>query len=157
MRPSRGVYCVMGPALRPTSTLRSSHNFFLSHRNYSLLQRNPFTRNHIYRTSLFQINTTRTMSSDDAYLSFLEKANSDHSAGQQSQAQTQRTQTQTVHANAETPASLQSIDTFYISETDEPFEPVVLGFEGARKGEWPGSCMPLFHAAYSMFDKRLMV
>lgn len=80
------------------------------------------------------------MSSDDAYLSFLEKANSDHSAGQQSQAQTQRTQTQTVHANAEIPASLQSIDAFYISETDEPFEPVVLGFEGARRGEWPGSC-----------------
>lgn len=79
------------------------------------------------------------MSDDDAYLSFLKKANSDHSAGQQP-TQTQRTQTQTVHANAEIPASLQSIDAFYISETDEPFEPVVLGFEGAGRGEWPGSC-----------------
>ncbi|ODM17714.1 hypothetical protein SI65_06502 [Aspergillus cristatus] len=78
------------------------------------------------------------MSSDDAYLSFLEKANSDLSAGQQS-TQTQRTETQTVHANAEIPASLQSIDAFYISETDEPFEPVVLEFEGAGSGEWPGS------------------
>lgn len=139
MRPSRGVYCVMGPALRPTSIQRFSQNFILSHRNYSLQHKSLFTRNNTHRTNPFQIGTTRTMSSDDAYLSFLEKANSDLSTGQQS-TQTQRTETQTVHANAEIPASLQSIDAFYISETDEPFEPVVLGFEGAGNGEWPGSC-----------------
>ena len=97
------------------------------------------------------------MSSDDAYLSFLEKANSDLSAGQQP-TERERTETQTVHANAEIPASLQSIDAFYISETDEPFEPVVLGFEGAGSGEWPGSCTSaLFHTLYSLLDGRLMV
>lgn len=159
MRPSRGVHCVMGPALRPMSIQRSSHYFFLSHRNYFLLQhKSLLTRNNNpHRTNPTQIKTTRIMSSDDAYLSFLEKANSDLSAGQQP-TEIERTETQIVHANAEIPASLQSIDAFYISETDEPFEPVVLGFKGAGSGEWPGSCTcALFHTLYLILDGRLMI
>lgn len=98
---------------------------------------------------------TRTMSSDDAYMSFLNKANADLSAGQQQQPQSQGTssaRTQTVDAKNQNqiPASLQSIDAFYVSETDEPFEPVVLGWEGAKEGVWPSHCM--FFIFYSEPD-----
>lgn len=95
------------------------------------------------------------MSSDDAYMSFLNKANADLSAGQQQQPQSQGTssaRTQTVDAKNQNqiPASLQSIDAFYVSETDEPFEPVVLGWEGAKEGVWPSHCM--FFIFYSEPD-----
>lgn len=70
--------------------------------------------------------------SDSNYLSFLEKASADHSAGQtqtQSQSQSQSV-TRTLDTDAQVPASLRSIDAFYTSDTDEPFEPVVLRWEG---------------------------
>lgn len=71
--------------------------------------------------------------SDSNYLSFLEKASADHSAGTGTQAQSQsqgQSQTKTLDSDAQVPALLQSIDEFYVSETDEPFEPVVLRWEG---------------------------
>ena len=74
--------------------------------------------------------------SDSNYLSFLEKASADHSAGQtQTQTQTQsqsqsQSVTRTLDTDAQVPASLRSIDAFYTSDTDEPFEPVVLRWEG---------------------------
>lgn len=155
-----GVHCVMGLFLRLTSILRSSHNFF-PRRNYSLLQRKPFIRNSRNKnrittsTSTITTTTTRTMSSD-AYLSFLEKANSDLRAGQQpqTQTQTQQARTETVDVNAQIPASLASVDAYYVSETDEPFEPVVLRFEGAKRGDWPGPCTPPFlvYSLYSISD-----
>ena len=85
------------------------------------------------------------MSTDDAYTSFLNKANADLSAGQQQppSQETTTARTQAVDANNQNqiPASLQSVDAYYVSETDEPFEPVVLGWEGAKEGVWPSHCM----------------
>lgn len=82
--------------------------------------------------------------SDDNYLSFLDKANADRDAGQQQQQQSQsQSQTRTLDADAQIPASLTSVDAYYISDTDEPFEPVVLRWDGAAEGSWPGSCMSL--------------
>ena len=163
MRPYRGVHCVMGWASLPrpttafasltttTTTIASRHHF---HNHL-----HPLPRSH-HRYPLKPTIQTRTMSSDDAYMSFLNKANADLSAGQQQQ-QPQGTsiaRTQTVDANNQNqiPASLQSVDAFYVSETDEPFEPVVLGWEGAKAGVWPSHCMsclgfllptpnPIFH------------
>lgn len=136
-------------SLTTTTTIASRHH---SHNH-------PLSRSH-HRYPLKPTTQTRTMSSDDAYLSFLNKANADLSAGQQQQ-QPQGTsiaRTQTVDANNQNqiPASLQSVDAFYVSETDEPFEPVVLGWEGAKEGVWPSHCMsclgfllptpnPIFH------------
>ncbi|KAL7653875.1 hypothetical protein M752DRAFT_276565 [Aspergillus phoenicis ATCC 13157] len=82
----------------------------------------------------------RTMSSDNDYMSFLNKANADLNA---SQFQPQRgntsstPRTQTIHTNVRVPAPLTSVDAFYVSETDEPFEPVALKWPDAERGIWP--------------------
>lgn len=77
------------------------------------------------------------MSSDDAYMSFLDKANADLNAGHTSQQGAASVRTETVDANVQIPAPLQSVDVFYVSDTDEPFEPVALRWEGAKRGVWP--------------------
>jgi hypothetical protein len=97
-------------------------------------------------TATLQLNSastrTRAMSSDADYMAFLDKANAQRDAGQQ-QAQTSSTssnkiRTETVHSGVSVPSSLESIDAYYMSETDEPFEPVVLKWDEAKKGVWPG-------------------
>jgi hypothetical protein len=87
------------------------------------------------------------MSSDDAYMSFLDKANADLNAGRcqaQQQGATDTARTETVDVNTQIPAPLQSIDAYYVSDSDEPFEPVALRWDGASKGDWPsaGTCIP---------------
>lgn len=77
------------------------------------------------------------MSSDDAYMSFLDKANADLNAGRAPQQGADTVRTETVDANVKIPKPLQSVDAYYISDADEPFEPVVLKWEGAGKGAWP--------------------
>ncbi|KAK2756772.1 hypothetical protein FQN54_005218 [Arachnomyces sp. PD_36] len=82
------------------------------------------------------------MASDASYLSFLEKANQDPSSGTsqatQSKAEGGFVSTKTVDQNVkEVPDVLKSVDVEYVSDTDEPFEAVVLEWEGAGKGEWP--------------------
>lgn len=85
------------------------------------------------------------MSSDDAYMSFLDKANADLNAGRASQQQGSETaRTETVDVNVRIPKPLQSVDAYYTSEADEPFEPVALRWDGAKKGVWPshGALLP---------------
>ncbi|KAJ5993912.1 hypothetical protein N7451_009636 [Penicillium sp. IBT 35674x] len=77
------------------------------------------------------------MASDDAYMDFLNKANADHSAGQKDS--TQGAKIRTVDESLKVPSSLQQVEAYYVSESDEPFEPVVLRFKGAAKGEWPSA------------------
>lgn len=84
------------------------------------------------------------MTADNDYMAFLNKANADVDASR-SQRQSQGTpvRTGTVDVHAQIPAALTSIDSYYVSETDEPFEPVVLRWEEAKKGVWPGFCISL--------------
>ncbi|KAF9893765.1 hypothetical protein FE257_009935 [Aspergillus nanangensis] len=78
--------------------------------------------------------------SDDAYMSFLDKANADlNSAGAEQTGKSSIARTETVSVNVRVPPPLTSVDSYYISETDEPFEPVALKWEGASKGVWPDS------------------
>ncbi|PWY71622.1 hypothetical protein BO70DRAFT_399324 [Aspergillus heteromorphus CBS 117.55] len=80
------------------------------------------------------------MSSDDAYMSFLDKANADLDAGKSNstaQSSSSAAGTQTIHTDVRVPAPLTSIDAYYVSETDEPFEPVALKWDGASRGIWP--------------------
>ncbi|CRG89134.1 hypothetical protein PISL3812_06170 [Talaromyces islandicus] len=84
------------------------------------------------------------MASDSDYMSFLNKANSQREAGNnqphtESSAPSQYIRTKTVEPDAAVPSALKEVDAFYISETDEPFEPVVLKWEGAAQGTWPSS------------------
>lgn len=80
------------------------------------------------------------MSGDDAYTSFLDKANADLDAGRQQQAGSSAataTRASAVDADEPVPAALAGVEAFYVSETDEPFEPVVMRW-GA--GEFPDEC-----------------
>ena len=70
------------------------------------------------------------MSSDDAYAAFLERANQDTGTGSaQSQSASKKAATKTV--TEPVPAALKSVDAVYASESDEPFEPVSLTWDGA--------------------------
>ncbi|KAI9777332.1 MAG: hypothetical protein M1839_008940 [Geoglossum umbratile] len=64
------------------------------------------------------------MASDEAYASFLDKANEIPSAPRGDVS----TATKAVDPNV--PASLRSIDKYYVSESDEPFVPVSLKWTG---------------------------
>ncbi|KAL8669281.1 MAG: hypothetical protein Q9168_006122 [Polycauliona sp. 1 TL-2023] len=74
---------------------------------------------------------SQTMSSDDAYSSFLDQANQDIGASKNS-ASAKTTTTKAV--DTEVPVGLQGIEQYYTSEADEPFEPVSL--------QWNGENMP---------------
>ena len=71
------------------------------------------------------------MSSDDAYSSFLEQANQDTGA---SKVSTKSSAAGTKAVDTDVPDSLQKIEQYYVSEADEPFEPVSL--------KWTGKNMP---------------
>jgi hypothetical protein len=80
------------------------------------------------------------MSGDDAYTSFLDKANADLDAGRQQQAAPSAataTRADAVDADEPVPAALAGVEAFYVSETDEPFEPVVMRW---GVGEFPDEC-----------------
>ncbi|PYH36153.1 uncharacterized protein BO87DRAFT_414695 [Aspergillus neoniger CBS 115656] len=108
------------------------------------IQRSPYifstTPKPASNTTIITPPHTRTMSSDNDYMSFLNKANADLNA---SQFQPQRDNTsstpriQTIHTNVRVPTPLTSVDAFYVSETDEPFEPVALKWPDAERGIWP--------------------
>ncbi|CAL8580343.1 hypothetical protein XPA_006072 [Xanthoria parietina] len=70
---------------------------------------------------------SRTMSSDDAYSSFLDQANQDTGATKSSPAAKTAT---TKAVDTEVPVELQSVEQYYTSEADEPFEPVSLQWDG---------------------------
>ena len=79
-------------------------------------------------------------------MSFLDKANADVSSSAPQQG-AGTVKTETVHSSLSVPKPLQSVDAYYISDTDEPFEPVALKWDGAAKGAWPsaGMFLLLFH------------
>lgn len=69
--------------------------------------------------------------SDDAYSSFLDQANQDTGA---SKASTKSKSAATKAVDTDVPVTLQEVDQYYTSESDEPFEPVSL--------KWSGGNMP---------------
>jgi len=71
------------------------------------------------------------MSSDDAYSAFLDKANQDTGAGVGA-ASKKPSSAQLKTTDTEVPAALLSVEQYYVSEADEPFEPVSLKWKGAN-------------------------
>jgi len=71
------------------------------------------------------------MASDEAYSAFLDQANQDTGAAK---ASTKSTSATTKATDTDVPISLQKVEQYYVSEADEPFEPVSL--------KWNGSNMP---------------
>jgi hypothetical protein len=70
------------------------------------------------------------MSSDADYAAFLDKANQDTGAAT---AQTSK-KVGTKAVDTAVPGALEGIEAYYISDADEPFEPVALKFEGGELG-----------------------
>ncbi|KAL5340704.1 hypothetical protein BJX70DRAFT_92334 [Aspergillus crustosus] len=133
-------------ALR-TSTTRHLSTTYNKCQTHISVTKTPVLRNKSFLSTYRKIPSytrpptsiiSRAMS-DDAYASFLDKANADLDSGR-SQETTQKsssTRTETFVVNVKVPTPLTSVDAYYISDADEPFEPVALKWEGAEKGKWP--------------------
>ena len=67
------------------------------------------------------------MSSDADYASFLDKANQDTGSTKVS---AKSISVGTKSVNTEVPKALEEIEEYYVSDADEPFEPVSLKFDG---------------------------
>ena len=70
----------------------------------------------------------QTMSSDDAYSSFLDQANQNSGVSKASAKSSSAPPTKAV--DTDVPASLSKIEQYYVSDADEPFEPVSLKWSG---------------------------
>lgn len=68
------------------------------------------------------------MSSDADYAAFLDKANEDVAAAQQQDVSQKSYGTKSVDTSV--PQVLEKVEEYYVSDADEPFEPVALKFEG---------------------------
>lgn len=78
-------------------------------------------------------------------MAFLDKANKQRDAGrdeahtEESTQPSKQVRTETVEKGVRVPEQLKKVDAYYMSETDEPFEPVALSWKGASSGKWPGN------------------
>jgi hypothetical protein len=81
-------------------------------------------------------NNKNNMSSDQDYASFLDKANQDPAKGVASSQQASKKKLRTTQHGVEVPAPLTRVckDAFYVSDADEPFEPVALEWDEDGKG-----------------------
>lgn len=80
------------------------------------------------------------MSSDAEYAAFLDKANQDVAPAVQQDLSKKGYGTKSV--NTAVPEALGSVEEYYVSDADEPFEPVALEFSGDKitAGEWSWGC-----------------
>ena len=69
------------------------------------------------------------MSSDADYAAFLDKANQDMGSVEAQDA-SQKKSYGTKSVNTAVPSALKQVEEYYVSDSDEPFEPVALEFEG---------------------------
>jgi hypothetical protein len=72
------------------------------------------------------------MASDEDYTAFLDKANQDPDEGVRKTQSSSRVELKAVDKGVDVPACLKKAikDAFYISDADEPFEPVCLKHSG---------------------------
>ena len=91
---------------------------------------NPLSAKRTHQTIIVSEDSLKIMS-DDAYSSFLDQANQDTGA---SKVSTKSKSAATKAVDTDVPVTLQKVDQYYTSESDEPFEPVSL--------KWSGKNMP---------------
>jgi len=70
------------------------------------------------------------MSSDADYASFLDKANQDTGAAQQQSTESGKKSYGTKSVDTAVPPALEQVEEYYVSDADEPFEPVALKYSG---------------------------
>lgn len=118
------------------------------HRNYTVshaTQSKPTTNTQPPTSPSQSKSPHPTMSSDDAYTFFLERANADPSSGTQPSSKKHNPSsfhtTKTIDDDQHVPQVLADVEIYYISDTDEAFDPVVLDWPAAGEGEgrWPST------------------
>jgi hypothetical protein len=72
------------------------------------------------------------MASDADYAAFLEKANQDTGSADATAQQSKKVGTKSV--DTAVPEVLQRVEEYYVSDADEPFEPVSLKFKDGSRG-----------------------
>ena len=76
------------------------------------------------------------MGSDEDYAAFLDKANEDSSgATTRSKSKKEQKELRTTESGVAVPKELSSLDAYYVSEADEPFEGVALKWEDGELNE----------------------
>jgi hypothetical protein len=120
----QGTVCIQEIDEAPTNMQRTTLQLFRKSTSTFLQPGRLRTR------LLFQRTLSHTsrlnMSSDQEYANFLEKANQDTGSSSNEVKTSGFAQTKAV--DSAVPASLKSVDAFYQSDTDEPFEPVALKY-----------------------------
>ena len=89
--------------------------------------------------------TVRKMSSDADYASFLDKANQDTGAAQQ-QSSSSKKSYGTKSVDTAIPKALEQVEEYYVSDADEPFEPVALKYAASSIS---ACSYPTAHTAYT--------
>ena len=116
------------PAASQRSRFRNASNHQATNRERNLNTLGSSYIQRLWSTAYRRrFSSARIMASDDDYVAFLEKANQDTGASSLS-AQSKPISTRSV--DAEVPQILQQVDEYYISDADEPFEPVSLKWDG---------------------------
>jgi hypothetical protein len=106
------------PSRKRLSAQRQIHSF-------RTIKRFP-RRSHLFtKQNIFT--SSNIMGSDEDYSSFLDKANQDTGADK---ATTQSKKASTKAVDTSVPKSLEEVEEYYVSEADEPFEPVSLKWDG---------------------------
>lgn len=122
-------FTIYQPALIPRTTLvaRLANDRHSRNAPSRIRTRLP---THDAASLLSHIHTSaRTMSSDADYAAFLDKANEDVKPAAQQDLGKKGYGTKSV--NTAVPKALESVEEYYVSDADEPFEPVALEFDGS--------------------------
>ncbi|KAH6656315.1 hypothetical protein BKA67DRAFT_654659 [Truncatella angustata] len=105
-------------------------------RGFPIFLHPPHTRLSDVSRKPFTTTTQLGMASDEDYMSFLDKANQDPSAGHAKSASSGKQEFKALDSGVQVPAVLKSAvkDAFYTSDADEPFTPVCLKWDEDGKG-----------------------
>jgi len=108
----------------------------------------PFPSTRVSSNSLDRRSTLHNMSSDADYAAFLDKANQDTGSAETKDA-SQKKSYGTKSVNTAVPKILEQVEEYYVSDSDEPFEPVALEFKGdnVSAGRNPFSACTALRAA----------
>jgi len=120
-RISRVSLCLL-PQRREVSSFRSRETDI---RSYHHRPNTPFSKQTVV------ITTTPIMASDEAYTSFLEKANQPTGADSSTPKSHKQDQQAVTSDSSNVPAVLRSLDMTFTSESDEPFEPFTVPYSSS--------------------------
>lgn len=122
---SQRLFPLGGCGVPVISALQRTERFFYSNSTSTSTSNPPITN-----TEGGEKGKEDDMASDEDYMSFLDKANEDPSAGTTKSQGQGKVELKAVDTDVPAPLTKATKDAFYVSDADEPFEPVALKFSG---------------------------